>query len=76
MVLHPERRRAAVEPAQLQQEGQQEQQQQQPASCAAAGAAMPCRLIIIGKKRMPDVRRHERFYGFVGGPGLQAACAQ
>lgn len=25
----------------------------------------PHRLLVIGKKRLPDPRRHERFFGFV-----------
>ncbi|KAG2493391.1 hypothetical protein HYH03_008520 [Edaphochlamys debaryana] len=31
----------------------------------AAGGGLPCRLIVVGKKRLPDARRHDRFFGFV-----------
>lgn len=31
---------------------------------ARAGAM--CRAIIVGKKRLPDTHKHERFFGFVG----------
>jgi hypothetical protein len=28
--------------------------------------ALQCRLIIVGKKKLPSVARHERYYAFVG----------
>ncbi len=31
-----------------------------------AAEAAKARLIIIGKKRLPDAAKHERFFGFVG----------
>ncbi|GIL44474.1 hypothetical protein Vafri_1922, partial [Volvox africanus] len=34
-------------------------------AATTAVAPWPCRLIIIGKKRMPDPGCHERFFGFV-----------
>lgn len=28
-------------------------------------ALLQCRLIIVGKKKLPDITRHERFFAFV-----------
>lgn len=36
---------------------------------APDGGARPgnaCRDIVVGKKRLPDAHKHERFFGFVG----------
>ncbi|GLC33015.1 hypothetical protein PLESTB_000380300 [Pleodorina starrii] len=36
---------------------------------SAAPGRLPCRLIVVGKKRLPDPHRHERFFGFVDAVG-------
>lgn len=34
----------------------------------------PHRLIVIGKKRLPDPKRHERYFGFVLATGPKVSC--